>query len=68
VKLFKRWRHARSMEATSVDADPVVAERVSVQPSQPQTVPRGRRPSTMGKTLVEQSYLADAARRAKQAR
>ncbi len=60
--LFKRWRRAR--EASEPEPEPKPEPAVS-EPAPARRVKRARRPSTMGKTMAEQAYLAEAAMRAK---
>ncbi|PRP93607.1 hypothetical protein [Enhygromyxa salina] len=50
--------------------EPAATERTPVQSvqnhaAQTHSTPRGRRPATMGKSIAEQAYLANAANRAK---
>lgn len=66
MKLFKRWRRSRSAEVAPEPAQAAAPEPTSPpQQAPPRGKPRARRPSTMGKTLAEQAYLAEAAMRVK---
>jgi hypothetical protein len=62
VTFFQRWRRARLAKAAP---ELVACERAAAPIVHKQGAPRGRRPATMGKSTVEQAYLASAAQRAK---